>query len=168
MNIKIINDDIKNCLSNEECIYIKLDYNNPIIKDKKIAYPILNMYYEKTSIDTVDELKIKIPQLPNLDTKAFVNIVKFKNDYKILILKEPIRCINNKVAFNNFIDDIFYVLKNDKWDKNKNDVSFKSSFNKEDIDIIYSNYDIYDNNGLLFFKKNNIDNFYQYLLEKIK
>lgn len=168
MKIKIINDNVENYLSDEECIFLELDYSKPIIKDKKIAYPILNMYFEKTEIDTIDELKVKMPDLPDVFSNPFVNIVKFKDDYKILVLREPIRYINNKIVFNNFVDDVFYVLKEENWDKDKNNVSFKSSFNKDDITIIYSNYYIYDNNGLVFFNKNDIDDFYKYFLDLIK
>ena len=102
-DVKIINNNIEDNLSNKNCIYVKLDYDNPIINGKNIAYPILSAWLEKTSIDSVDELKIKMPELPDLDEYSFVNIIYYTNNtYKILILREPIRVINEKININNY------------------------------------------------------------------
>lgn len=163
MKIKIV-EDISNNLSGEDCLYIKLDYNNPFIENNKIAYPVLNAWYEKSTVDNIFELKIKMPELPDLNNYSFVNITKINDEYKIYILKEPIRILNDKINIINYIDNFYYILKENKWDKNINNVTYKSSFDKKDMEIIYSNYNIYDNNGNLYFKKNEIDDFYKYIL----
>ena len=167
-DVKIINNNIEDNLSNKNCIYVKLDYDNPIINGKNIAYPILSAWLEKTSIDCVDELKIKMPELPDLDEYSFVNIIYYTNNtYKILILREPIRVINEKININNYINDIFYDLKDNKWIRNSNDISYKSTVEPSKIEIVHSNYNIIDDNGNLFFKKNDLNKFYEFVFNKI-
>lgn len=166
MNIKIINSNIEDNLSNQDCIYIKLDRDNPIIKENKIAYPILNAWLEKTSIDTIEELKIKLPKMPNLDY-TFVNIIYAENICQIIILKQPIRVLNDKISINHYIDDVYYQLINNKWKKEKINVSYKADIDKDKINIIYSTYDIYDNQGNLFYKNNTIEDFYEFMFNKM-
>jgi len=168
--VKIV-DNIEDNITNKNCIYVQLDYDNPIVKDKNIVYPILNLWLSKTSIDTINELKIKMPTLPNIKNCTFVNIVFYDNTYKILVLKEPIRIMENKIVIINHIDDYYFILKKNIWDKNKIDVSFKSVIEKDKMQFIYSSYnimsyDVIDNSNNLFFKKNNIDNLYEFILDK--
>jgi hypothetical protein len=167
MNIKIINDKIENCLSNEDCLYITLDYTHPIVKDGKIAYPVLNSWVEKTSIDTMLELKNKLPDFPKeFDEFSFVNIVYYKktNELKLLLLQEPICLIKDKLSFNFKSNLPIYTLKDLNWNKELISLSFKSDLEKDDVDIVYSNYGINDNNGNLYFKKSDsINVFYEYV-----
>ena len=118
-DVKIINNNIEDNLSNKNCIYVKLDYDNPIINGKNIAYPILSAWLEKTSIDSVDELKAIYSKVYLMRNERQMHIYscdggeRFEPDYVLFSQKNNIDGFEQLQVF--VEPKCTHLVENDKW-----------------------------------------------------